>query len=229
MDFKHPFCAAITCSYIYQRIVMVLRQKGYEDTGRCFDYQIKIWPKSSCGTRTPPKPAGCWVWQNAALRLLKKWCVFVSAKAGQHIGAKRRASEKLWHKIPGEGEYWKAWFDLSKAHLGKLTCCKCNNLSRNSCKDQDARSSAVCDYVEKKPKVHYTTRGSMAYVFERLKVKTGRPLYHHKDFKGEKEFKKKVPELKKDYDVLILQMSCGSALNCKRIGGLPTWASADVK
>ena len=81
-----------------------------------------------------------------------------------------------------------------KGSSGKLTQAQVQQLEQELCKDQMQDLQQVCDYVEKKFKVHYTTRG-MAYVFERLKVKkkkTGRPLYHHKDFKGEKKFKKKV-------------------------------------
>jgi transposase len=127
------------------------------------------------------------------LRLLKSGACSSQAKAGQHIGVKRRASEKLWHKYHSEGIEGLLIYPY-KGSSGKLTQAQVQQLEQELCKDQMQDLQQVCDYVEKKFKVHYTTRG-MAYVFERLKVKkkTGRPLYHHKDFKGEKKFKKKVP------------------------------------
>lgn len=126
------------------------------------------------------------------LRLLKTKVCRSQAKAGQSIGLKPRASEKLWYKYTTEGLEGLLTYPY-KGSKGKLTEAQKQQLEKELCNDQTQSLQQACDYVEKKFGIHYTIPG-IRYVFERLRVKkkTGRPEHHSKDHKGEKRFKKKI-------------------------------------
>lgn len=125
------------------------------------------------------------------LRLLKSGACSSQAQAGQCIGLGLRGSEKLWKKYRKEGFKGLLTYPY-KGSKGKLSEAQQQQLQDELCKDETQDLQQACAYVERKFKLHYSTRG-MAYVFQRLKVKkkTGRPQYAGKDHKGEKDFKKK--------------------------------------
>ena len=125
------------------------------------------------------------------LRLLKSGECPSQAKAGKYIGLKLRASEKLWQKYRREGLKGLLTYPY-KGSKGKLSEEQQHQLEEELCKDKTQNRQQARDYVEKKFKVCYTTRG-IGYVFQRLKVKkkTGRPVHENKDYKGEGNFKKK--------------------------------------
>jgi transposase len=125
------------------------------------------------------------------LRLLKSGACPSQATAGEYIGLKRRASEKLWGKYRTEGLEGLLTYPY-QGSTGKLSEEEQQQLQDELSKDHIQGLQQACEYVEKQFQVHYTPRG-MAYVFERLQVKkkTGRPVHAHKDYKGEKRFKKK--------------------------------------
>lgn len=126
------------------------------------------------------------------LRLLKSGECRSQAGAGKYIGLRSRASEKLWRKYRTAGIEGLVAYPY-QGSKGKLSEAEQRLLLEELCKDATQSLPQACAYVEKKFKVHYTIRG-MGYVFERLKVKkkTGRPVYAHKDVHGEKRFKKKI-------------------------------------
>ena len=130
------------------------------------------------------------------LRLLKSGECPSQAKAGKYIGLKLRASEKLWEKYTQEGLRGLLTYPY-KGSKGKLNEEQKQQLHKELYKDQIQSLQQVCDYVEKKFGVHYTPSG-IRYVFQGLKVKkkTGRPVHHNKDGKGEKNFKKKISRSK---------------------------------
>ena len=124
------------------------------------------------------------------LHLLKAGQCTSQAGAGKYIGLKVRASEKLWNKYRTEGIEGLLAYPY-KGSKGKLTEGQKQQLDDEFCKDQTQSLQQACAYVEKKFKVHYTTRG-IGYVFRRLQLKrkSGRPVHENKDVKGEKRFKK---------------------------------------
>lgn len=126
------------------------------------------------------------------LRLLKSGECGSQAQAGKYIGLKLRASEKLWHKYCREGLRGLLTYPY-KGSKGKLSPEQEQRLQQQVLKDQIQSLGQARDYVENTFEVHYTARG-MGYVFERLgvKKKTGRPVHHHKDVKGEQRFKKNL-------------------------------------
>lgn len=125
------------------------------------------------------------------LRLLKGGECSSQAKAGKYIGLSLRGSEKLWKKYRTGGLNALLTYPY-RGTKGKRTEDELRQLDEELCKDETQSLQQVCDYVEQKFGVHYTTSG-MLYVFQRLKVKkkTGRPVYGNKDVKGERNFKKK--------------------------------------
>ena len=125
------------------------------------------------------------------LRLLKTGQCPSQGKAGEHIGLGLRGAEKLWKKYTHEG--LKSL--LVYPYVGKkekLNEAQKQNLEQELTQDESKSLQQVCQYVEAQCGVHYTTPG-MYYVLRRMKVKkkTGRPLYHDKDHKGEQRFKKR--------------------------------------
>lgn len=126
------------------------------------------------------------------LRLLKSGECTSQAKAGQYIGLKLRASEKLWRKYREEGLQGLLTYPY-KGTAGKLTKEQTRQLQEELSKDEVQSLQQARDYIAEQFGVGYTTRG-VGYVFERLKIKkkTGRPVHHHKDVKGERVFKKKI-------------------------------------
>jgi transposase len=125
------------------------------------------------------------------LRLLKSGACPSQAKAGQQIGLKVRASEKLWDKYAKEGVKGLLTYPY-QGSKGKLTEEQKQQLQQELCKDQTQSLQQARASVEQHFGVHYTIPG-IYYVLKRLRVKkkTGRPQYAHKDEKGEKKFKKK--------------------------------------
>ncbi|MBD0288784.1 MAG: winged helix-turn-helix domain-containing protein [Flavisolibacter sp.] len=75
----------------------------------------------------------------------------------------------------------------------KLSGAQKQELQEALSKDTTQSLDQACTYVEQQNGVHYSISG-MYYVLRRLKVKkkTGRPVHHNKDTKGEKQFKKNV-------------------------------------
>jgi len=126
------------------------------------------------------------------LRLLKSGQCTSQAGAGQYIGLKLRASEKLWSKYRTQGIEGLLVYPY-KGSQGKLSEEQQGRLQQQLLKDETQSLQQACAYVEKKFKVHYTIRG-IGYVFERLKIKkkTGRPQHTNKDVEGEEHFKKKI-------------------------------------
>ncbi len=130
------------------------------------------------------------------LRLLKTAECPSQAKAGKQIGLGLRGSEKLWKKYRTEGLRGLLTYPY-QGTKGKLTEAQQQRLHQELCKGGMQNLQQVCHYVEEKFGVHYTSPG-MWYVLRVLKVKkkTGRPTHHHKDSKGEQQFKKKIARSK---------------------------------
>jgi transposase len=125
------------------------------------------------------------------LRLLKSGECPSQAKAGRQIGLGLRGAEKLWKKYRQEGIEGLLSYPY-QGTKGKLTDKQAQQLCRELQRDDTATLQQACGYVEEKFGVSYTVPG-MYYVFRRLgvKKKTGRPTHHHKDQRGEQQFKKK--------------------------------------
>ena len=126
------------------------------------------------------------------LRLLKSGRCASQAKAGKQIGLGLRGSEKLWKKYRTEGLQGLLTYPY-KGTKGKLSEAQQQQLHKELLKDNVQSLQQVCDYVEQRFGVHYSSSG-IHYVFQRLKVKkkTGRPVHTTKDVTGEKRFKKKI-------------------------------------
>lgn len=126
------------------------------------------------------------------LRLLKSGACTSQAGAGEQIGLKRRASEKLWSQYRHEGIAGLLVYPY-QGTKGRLNAEQLSRLEAELRSDKIQSRQQACDYVEKQFGVHYTTSG-IGYVFQRLQVKkkTGRPEHAGKDHRGEQEFKKKV-------------------------------------
>ncbi len=127
------------------------------------------------------------------VRLLKSGACPSQATAGEQIGLKRRASEKLWSHYRHQGMEGLLAYPY-QGTKGKLSQEQLQLLEAELCTDSIQSRQQACHYVEREFGVPYTPSG-MDYVFKRLKVKkkTGRPQYNGKDHRGEKAFKKKVP------------------------------------
>lgn len=125
------------------------------------------------------------------LRLLKSGACTSQAQAGTAIGLGLRGAEKLWRKYSHEGLDVLLRYPY-QGRKEKLDAAQKQALRQELAKDQTQSLQQVCQYVGKQSGVHYTIPG-MHYVLERMKVKkkTGRPVYHSKDYKGENQFKKK--------------------------------------
>ncbi|MCU7547725.1 winged helix-turn-helix domain-containing protein [Chitinophagaceae bacterium LB-8] len=131
------------------------------------------------------------------LRLLKSGECTSQAQAGKLIGLGLRGAEKLWKKYSQGGVNAL----LSYPYQGrkeKISEAQKQQLKAELAKDQSQSLAQVGQYVEQQCGVHYTTPG-IYYMLKRLKVKkkTGRPVYHDKDAKGERAFKKKLSHPKK--------------------------------
>ncbi len=124
------------------------------------------------------------------LRLLKCRECSSQAQAGRAIGLGVRASEKLWKKYREEGLPGLLHYPY-QGKKEKLSEQQKQALKEELLKDQTQSLAQVCQQVEQQSGVYYTVPG-MYYVLKRMKVKkkTGRPVYHDKDVKGEKRFKK---------------------------------------
>ncbi len=125
------------------------------------------------------------------LRLLKSGECQSVAAAGRLIGLQISASEKLWRKYREEGTEGLLDYPF-KGYGGKLTTEQQDLLEEKLHTTSLQSLSEGCRYVHKTFQVDYSPSG-MHYVFQRLKVKkkTARPTYVHKDEAGEKQFKKK--------------------------------------
>jgi transposase len=126
------------------------------------------------------------------LRLLKSGVCPSQASAGEQIGLKRRASEKLWSKYQREGMEGLLAYPY-QGTKGKLNEEQLQLLDAELRRGSIQSRQQACQYVEREFGVQYTASG-IGYVFQRLKVKkkTGRPHYSGKDHQGGKAFKKKV-------------------------------------
>ncbi len=126
------------------------------------------------------------------LRLLKSGECPSQAKAGHQIGLGLRGSEKLWKKYCSEGIEGLLVYPY-KGTSAKLTKEQAFQLQQELSKDETQSLEQARDYIAEQFGVLYTTR-AVGYMFARLgiKKKTGRPVHHHKDVQGEKQFKKKI-------------------------------------
>jgi transposase len=126
------------------------------------------------------------------LRLLKSGEYCSQARAGKAIGLGLRGAEKLWKKYKVAGLQGLLTYPY-KGRKAKLNEGQKQRLLDQLAKDQSSSLAQVCQQVEQQSGVHYTVSG-MHYVLKQLKVKnkTGRPIYHNKDHKGEKRFKKNL-------------------------------------
>lgn len=124
------------------------------------------------------------------LRLLKSGACSSQAQAGKVIGLGLRGAEKLWKKYRVEGVEGLLTYPY-QGRKAKLNEAQKQQLLHQLSKDQSCSLAQVCQQVEQQSGVHYSIAG-MHYVLKQLKVKnkTGRPVYHNKDHKGEKRFKK---------------------------------------
>jgi len=140
------------------------------------------------------------------LRLLKSGECGSQGQAGQRIGLKLRASERLWSSYHHEGLQALLTYPY-QGTKGKLSPEQKQQLQEELSHDHYQTTQQVCDYVEQQFNLHYTPSG-MLYVFKCLKVKkkTGRPQHEHKDHKGEQRFKKTLPALKQLYGKRIYMM-----------------------
>jgi transposase len=125
------------------------------------------------------------------IRLLKSGECTTQAQAGKAIGLGLRGAEKLWKKYTQEGIKGLLIYPY-KGRKEKLPELQKQHLEAELARGQSQSLAQVCRYVEAQSGVHYTTPG-IYYVLRRMKVKkkTGRPQYHDKDYRGEKQFKKK--------------------------------------
>ncbi len=126
------------------------------------------------------------------LRLLKSGECGSVAAAGQQIGLKLRACEKLWRKYREQGTQGLLDYPF-KGSKGKLSEKQEHRLQEELHSARIQSLQQGCQYVQKAFKVSYTLSG-IRYVFQRLKIKkkTARPTHVQKDEAGEKRFKKKL-------------------------------------
>ena len=168
-------------------------QKGMKQDNRCLDYRKAIKESEQQLLALERHQSHALLRDRMRfLRLLKSGACPSQAKAGKYIGLKVRASEKLWDKYAKEGVKGLLTYPY-KGSKGKLSEEQKQQLQQELCKDKIQSLQQARDGVEKDFGVHYTIPG-IHYVFERLRVKkkTGRPQYANKDYKGEKNFKKKI-------------------------------------
>jgi len=125
------------------------------------------------------------------LRLLKSGECTSQAQAGKAIGLGLRGSEKLWKKYRLEGVQGLLAYPY-RGTQGRLSAEQKQQLEAELSRDQLQSLEQVAAFIKERFGVCYTTPG-VFYVLRSLKVKkkTGRPLYHDKDQRGEKRFKKK--------------------------------------
>lgn len=125
------------------------------------------------------------------LRLLKSGECTSQAQAGRIIGLKLRASEKLWRNYREEGVEGLLTYPY-RGKPEKIPEEVKQELRQELATDQIQGLQQVQHFIEEKSGVPYTIPG-IHYVLERMQVKkkTGRPVYHDKDKKGEQHFKKK--------------------------------------
>jgi transposase len=130
------------------------------------------------------------------LRLLKSGACTSQAQAGKAIGLGLRGAEKLWKKYMQEGIKALLLYPY-QGRKEKISEAQKQQLKAELAKDQSQSLAQVGQYVEEQCGVHYTTPG-IYYMLKRLKVKkkTGRPVYHEGDVKGEQAFKKKLSRSK---------------------------------
>lgn len=126
------------------------------------------------------------------LRLLKCGECTSQAQAGRAIGLGLRASEKLWKQYREGGIKGLLHYPY-QGKKEKLSEEQKQALKVELLKDQTQSLGQVCQLVEAQSGIHYTIAG-IYYVLKRMKVKkkTGRPVYHDKDTKGEQRFKKNL-------------------------------------
>jgi transposase len=124
------------------------------------------------------------------LRLLKSGECYSQAQAGKAIDLGLRGAEKLWKKYKLEGLAGLLTYPY-QGRKAKLDAVQKQRLLHQLAKDQSSSLQQVCQQLEQQSGVHYSVAG-MHYVLKQLKVKnkTGRPVYHDKDHKAEKRFKK---------------------------------------
>jgi transposase len=171
--------------------MVIARERGMQDN-RCLDYRRAITESTKRLYALEREQTKALLRDRMRfLRLLKSGECPSQAQAGKAIGLGLRGAEKLWKKYTREGLEGLLHYPY-QGRKEKLDAAQKQALEAELAKDQSQSLSQVCQYVEKQSGVHYTIPG-MHYVLERLKVKkkTGRPVYHNKDIKGEKQFKKK--------------------------------------
>jgi transposase len=160
---------------------------------RCLDYQKAIRESESELQRQERHQSKALLRDRVRfLRLLKSGECGSQGQAGNRIGLKLRASERLWSKYCQGGLQALLTYPYQGTQ-GKLSEEQKQQLQEELSHDNYQTAQQVCTFVNQQFGIFYTPSG-MLYVFKclRIKKKTGRPEHDHKDHKGERQFKKKL-------------------------------------